>query len=81
MIMQNICPNAGPCPIFNGILQDKVITARSYKAMYCEAGEVQWNRCKRYMTKKEFGSCPSDLLPNTALTLEQIGEKYHLTKN
>jgi len=79
--MENVCPNAAKCPIFNGILQDREFTARSYRNMYCESGEADWKKCKRYMTKDAFGECPADLLPNTVLSLAQIGEKYHLSVN
>ncbi len=76
--MENVCPNAGPCPIFNGILKDMEITAKNYRKMYCESGESKYSACKRYMTKANFGKCPQDLLPNCSLSMDQIGEKYHL---
>jgi hypothetical protein len=76
--MENICPNAAKCPIFNEILLDKIVTTKFYKVHFCEGGEVNWNTCKRFITKKQYGSCPGDLLPNSSLTVEQIGEKYNL---
>lgn len=76
--MENNCPNSKECPIFNGILSGKTMTAKSYKNQFCEAGETKWNSCKRFMTKKQFGKCPPDLLPNSSLTIEQIKIKYNL---
>lgn len=74
--MSGNCPNAPKCPIFNGILSDKVMTAKSYRGLYCEANQSKWSSCKRYMSKERYGSCPPDLLPNSAMSLEKIGEKY-----
>ena len=76
--MSNKCPGTEKCPIFNGILEDKAMTARSYRLQFCEADESKWRNCKRFMTRQQFGQCPSDLLPNSSLTLEQIGERYSL---
>ena len=76
--MENNCPGTAQCPIFNGILENKAMTAKSYRLQFCEADETKWSRCKRFMTKKHFGKCPSDLLPNSSLSLEQIGVKYSL---
>ncbi len=76
--MENVCPNSEKCPIFSGILVDKAVTAKSYRKQFCEAGESKWITCKRFMTKQKYGTCPSDLLPNSIMTLEQIAQKYHL---
>ncbi len=74
------CPNAEKCPIFNGILKDKVITAKGYRSKFCDAGMEQYTTCKRYQTKERFGSCPADLLPNSFMTLEQIADRYQLAE-
>ncbi len=76
--MENICPNSAQCPIFSGVLSNKETTAKAYRNQFCEAGEVEWNRCKRFMTKKQYGKCPPDLLPNTLKTVEEIGTFYNL---
>ncbi len=76
--MDNICNLASQCPIFNGILTGKESTSRAYRVQFCEAGEDNWNTCKRFMTKNRFGKCPPDLLPNSSLTIEAIGIKYNL---
>lgn len=76
--MPNSCPNTEKCPLFNGILKDKTMTVKSYKSLYCEAGKEKYGTCKRYMSKEIFGKCPDDLLPNSILTIEQIGARYNL---
>ncbi len=76
--MENTCPNAEKCPIFTERLAGKEYTAKSYRVQYCEAGEENWNRCKRFMTKKKYGVCPPDLLPNSLKTVEEIGVIYKL---
>jgi hypothetical protein len=77
--MENICPGSAQCPIFNGILSDKVTTAKSYRKQFCEGGEVKWSSCKRFMTKKRFGKCPPDLLPNSLKSVDEIGRFYKLS--
>jgi len=76
--METNCPGTPQCPIFNGILENKAMTAKSYRIQFCEADKTKWSNCKRYMTKQQFGTCPADLLPNSSLSLEQIGVKYSL---
>ncbi|MGQ1948104.1 hypothetical protein ACT3CD_13495 [Geofilum sp. OHC36d9] len=76
--MKNACPNTPKCPIFNGILSGKEMTANSYKRQYCEAGYARYTMCKRFLSNKEFGVCPPDLLPNSPLSVEEIGMRYNL---
>lgn len=78
IVMEKICANSAKCPIFSGVLQGKEITSKSYRNKYCEAGIQGWENCKRYMAKAKFGVCPPDLLPNSILSLEEIGVKYNL---
>ncbi|MCU4155338.1 hypothetical protein J1N10_05085 [Carboxylicivirga sp. A043] len=79
--MNTDCPNVEKCPIFNGILKDRKMTTKSYQIQYCNGGELKYSKCKRFETKVKYGVCPPDLLPNSAMTLEQIAEKYGLTLN
>lgn len=76
--MNTDCPGVQQCPIFSGVLKDKSMTAKSYQRLFCSAGEERWITCKRFMTKQRFGKCPSDLLPNSSLSIEQIAVKYNL---
>jgi hypothetical protein len=77
--MESICPNHEKCPIFNGILAGKEITAKSYRRMYCEAGGAKYHECKRFQVKGIFGKCPGDLLPNSNLSMEEIATRYQMT--
>ena len=70
--MEQICKNYEKCPIYNGILVDKVVTGSGYRKRYCEAGESGWNTCKRYLVKQRTGVCPPDLLPNSFKDIEAI---------
>lgn len=76
--MENNCPNSEKCPIFTEKLSSKEYTAKSYRVQYCEAGEEKWSACKRFMTKKKYGKCPPDLLPNSLKTVDEIGVIYKL---
>lgn len=70
--MESVCKNYEKCPIYNGILKDKVMTASNYKSLYCNAGEDGWLKCKRFLVKEKTGKCPPDLLPNSFKTIEEI---------
>jgi len=72
------CPNSKQCPIFNGILRDRIITSRAYRSRYCDAGEEAFTSCMRFIVKQKYGKCPADLLPNPFMTIDQIAEKYKL---
>jgi len=67
-----LCKNYEKCPIYNGILKDKVATSSSYKNHYCEAGEQGWSLCKRYLVKEKTGKCPPNLLPNSTQSIDDI---------
>lgn len=43
--MEMTCPNHEKCPIFNGVLAGKEITAKSYRRLYCEAGYEKYSAC------------------------------------
>ncbi len=70
--MVNVCPIAEKCPIFSGILKDKIITTKVYKSKYCENGEEGRKDCRRWQFIKEFGKVPDNLLPHSTKTIEEI---------
>ena len=71
-ITDQTCANYEKCPVFNGILEGKEITSKSYKQKYCNAGTAGWNSCKRYQVKEKTGQCPPNLLPNSLKTVDEI---------
>jgi hypothetical protein len=76
--METICKNFEKCPIYNGILCGKEITAKGYRIKYCEGGEEGWKACKRFQVKERTGQCPSDLLPNSFKDIETIIQEMNL---
>lgn len=76
--MSECCSSIEKCPIYSGVLQGKEFTTKAYKAMYCEAPEENRNQCKRWQVKQKFGVCPPDLLPNSMMSVEEIGKRYQL---
>ena len=70
--METLCKNYEKCPIYNGILQDHNATAAIYRQNFCEAGEAGWLKCKRYLVKEKTGTCPSNLLPNSPKSVDDI---------
>ncbi len=76
--MSEVCPNAQACPIFNDVLKDKEITAKSYRMLFCEAGESSFTKCKRFQMKQKYGKVPPNLLPNSIKSIEQIAKEIGL---
>ena len=76
--MELVCKNYEKCPIYSGVLVGKDTTAKSYKRIYCEAGEEGWNKCKRYQVKERTGKCPPDLLPNSFKDIETVIKDMNL---
>jgi hypothetical protein len=70
--MSQLCPSAEKCPIFNGMLKDKVVATKMYQTQYCEAGEEGRNKCRRWQSKERFGKVPPNLLPNSFKSLDDI---------
>jgi hypothetical protein len=70
--MEAKCSNVDKCPIYSGVLKGKDSTAKSYRKLYCEAGEAGWKKCKRFLVKEKTGKCPTDLLPNSFSDVDAI---------
>ena len=76
----DICPNAEGCSLFRGMLAGKEMFSDFYRSTYCKSGEEKRNKCKRFIIIDIYGECPSDLLPNSSLSIEEIIKKYNLAK-
>ena len=76
--MSETCPNAKTCQVFNDTLKDKVMTAKSYRMLFCEAGESSFTNCKRFQMKQKYGKVPPNLLPNSIKPIEQIAKEAGL---
>lgn len=77
--MESICPNYEKCPIYNGILKDKLATGNAYKQIYCQKAD-KYKTCKRYLVKEATGSCPENMLPNDTQSVEELIQRYHLER-
>jgi hypothetical protein len=73
------CPNYEKCPIYNGVLQGKTLTAKAYVQFFCAADA--YPTCKRYMVKEATGVCPPNILPNSVLSVDEIIAEYNLKRN
>ena len=73
--MLDLCPSAEKCPIFSGILQGRDYTTKVYQTKYCQSGENGRNDCRRWQCKQKFGQVPTDLLPNSIKTVDDIGKE------
>jgi hypothetical protein len=72
----DFCPNHSNCQIrlIDGFASDP--PGRDfYEFTYCLAGENNWSLCKRYQTKRALNLCPDFIMPDSALSLEEILDK------
>ena len=75
-----ICERSVKCPIYTGVLEENKVLIQTYKNLYCQNGAVGRDKCKRYQVFKRVGSCPSDLLPNSQMTVDDIIKRMELLK-
>ncbi len=76
--MENICKNFEKCPIYTGVLKDKVKTTEAYKKIFCNAGKSGWSACRRFQVKEKTGKCPPDLMPNSIKDADTIIAEMNL---
>ncbi|MCB2221284.1 MAG: hypothetical protein KQI35_12875 [Bacteroidetes bacterium] len=72
-----ICPNYDVCKLvttegFSG----NEVRRQAYLTDFCHASESKWSNCSRYVTKKALNFCPDFVLPDTAMTLDEIIDKF-----
>lgn len=60
------------CSIFNGLLKDNHALIKTYKGLFCENGREGKLSCVRHKVINEIGYCPSNILPNSKKTVEEI---------
>jgi len=80
MDKDKICVKSAKCPIYAGILKSNEVLIQIYKNAYCENGKQGRDKCKRYQVSLLAESCPSDVLPNSHLTVECIIRKMKKSK-
>ncbi len=68
------CDKISKCPIYKNVLNEDEGLISTYKRLYCEAGEVNIKKCKRYQVSQVLGSCPPNILPNSNRSIEEIAE-------
>jgi hypothetical protein len=71
------CPNINTCRL---VITDLVVpdakTKQQYMNKWCKQPEDSWGKCKRYITKKQLSFCPDFVLPDTALSINEIVDKF-----
>ncbi len=68
----DFCPKVEKCPIFvNNVLTIQNASV-AYKTLYCQAGKARYTSCKRFQISNIAGSCPQNVMPNSAKSIEQI---------
>jgi hypothetical protein len=72
-----ICPNMDTCALVNkpGFTGNEALK-KKYMKDYCHASESRRNRCKRLIMKNTYHFCPDFVLPDTALTPDEIITKF-----
>jgi len=74
-MVADLCPKVEKCPLFNGSLLKRPQSEETYKNLYCKAGKTQYEKCKRFICSNTYGKTPDFVLPNSTLTIKEIGER------
>lgn len=71
------CPNYSSCKLVTSIdFTGEEYTREQYIQDYCQADESKWKSCKRLIMKERFHFCPDFVRPDTALTPDEIIDKF-----
>ncbi len=70
--MSDNCPKTEKCPLFQGEMLASKKAQEIYMRIYCTAGKVGMNRCKRFQLVKEGHKPSDDLMPNDDRSIEDI---------
>jgi len=72
----SFCPSRANCQIITveGFVNDPARRA-FYINAFCEAGEGNWGKCRRYQTKKTLNLCPDFVMPDSLFTTDEILDK------
>jgi len=74
--MNKICPNFGTCRLVKtDVVEPDSDKKDQYINSYCLKEET-WKNCKRYITKRALWICPDFVLPDSALTEDEIVDLY-----
>lgn len=71
------CPNYASCKLINteAVIRDE-IKRQAYIEAYCKAGEGNWKKCKRLITKEYLHFCPDFVLPDNPMCVDEIFEQF-----
>ena len=48
----------------------------AYMDSWCRNTGGKWKDCKRFICKAELGFCPDFVVPDTAMSIEEIVDKF-----
>jgi len=71
------CPNFEICKLVTteGFSGDEA-RRKAYIDAWCTTGEKNWSSCTRYITKAALNFCPDFVMPDTALSPDEIIDKF-----
>ena len=73
----SVCPNINSCRMvsINEVVPDERVR-EEYMDTWCRDTGEKWSGCKRYSTKAKLGFCPDFVVPDTALSIDEIIDKF-----
>ena len=71
------CPNMSTCKLVTdaGFIGDSMLRER-YLTSYCRNEKLGYTFCNRYITKETIHFCPDFVLPDSAMTVDEIIERF-----
>ena len=73
--MTTACPRIPKCPLFNNEIEVGKEKLESYKNIYCNNGESEFVKCKRYLVRDAVMKCAEFIMPDSPETADDLIER------
>jgi hypothetical protein len=76
------CPNYNNCQLImtEGIVESQIMR-QEFMDEFCSGKQENWKNCKRFLTHQSLHFCPDFVVPDTALTLDEIMDRFDSGSN
>ncbi|MCF8298191.1 MAG: hypothetical protein K9J13_11645 [Saprospiraceae bacterium] len=69
------CPRVVKCPLFNNNLKLDEKELESYKNIYCNRGESEFKKCKRFLVSENVIKCGDFVMPDSPESVDDLIER------
>lgn len=72
--MNEMCPKATKCALFNGNILKRKESAETYRNLYCKSAK-RFKECKRFIISEKVGRCADYIMPNSFTSTKELIER------